>query len=400
MSTNSPHTFARILTLSSLYPNVQQPQHGIFVEQRLRQLLASGQVHARVLAPVPWFPFTSKRFGNYARYQSIPDTEERHGIKISHPRYLTLPKIGMSIAPLLMARSIERSVRGVAASRFPVDLIDAHYFYPDGVASAMLAKKLKIPLVITARGTDINLIPKYAIPRKMILWAADQAAAVIGVSHALKERMVELGVDESKITVLRNGVDLDLFRPIDQNTARQKVGLWQGRWILSVGHLIERKGHHLIIEALSLLRDTNLAIIGDGPMRAELQAMAVRLGVEDRVHFLAAVEQIELPVYYSAADALVLASSREGMANVLLEAIACGLPVVATPIWGTPEVIASPDAGVLTQDRSTDGLVAGIKELFCDYPDRRRTRKYAESFSWDNTTNGLIELFRSVLPGQ
>lgn len=400
MNINSPDVIARILTLSSLYPNVQQPQHGIFVEQRLRQLLASGQIYSQVLAPVPWFPFTSKRFGDYALYPLIPNDEERHGIRISHPRFLTLPKIGMSIAPWLMARSIESRVRRVVENQFPIDLIDAHYFFPDGVASAILARKLKIPLVITARGTDISLIPNYAIPLKMILWAADQATAIIGVSRALKERMIELGVDESKITVLRNGVDLDAFRPIDQNSARQKVGSWRGRWLLSVGHLIERKGHHLIIEALCSLPDTNLAIVGDGPMRAELQALAVRLGVENRVRILGAVNQDELPNYYSAADALVLASSREGMANVLLEAIACGLPVVATPIWGTPEVIATPEAGVLTQDRSTSGLVNGIRGLFGDYPDRHKTRKYAEGFSWNKTTNGLIELFRSVRAGK
>lgn len=399
MSKNSADFVARILTLSSLYPNVQQPQHGIFVEQRLRQLLSSGQIHAQVLAPVPWFPFTSERFGIYARYPLIPGEEERHGINISHPRFLTLPKIGMSIAPALMARSIAGSVRELTRSGLSIDLIDAHYFYPDGVASAILAKKLKIPLVITARGTDINLIPKYAIPRKMILWAADQAAAIVGVSQALKDRMVQLGVDENKITVLRNGVDLDFFRPIDQHTARQKVGSWQGRWLLSVGHLIERKGHYLIIEALCQLPDTNLAIIGEGPMRAELQSLAFRLGVENRVHFLGAVDQIELPDYYSAADALVLASSREGMANVLLEAIGCGLPVVATPIWGTPEVIATPAAGVLTEDRSANGLVNGINRLFSAYPDRHDTRRYAEGFSWDKTTDGLIELFRSVRSG-
>jgi glycosyltransferase involved in cell wall biosynthesis len=273
-----------------------------------------------------------------------------------------------------MAKSIERSVRAVAEGEFPIDLIDAHYFYPDGVAAAILARKLKLPLVITARGTDINLIPKYAIPRKMIAWAADQAEAIIGVSRALKERMIELGIDKSKISALRNGVDLHVFQPINQDTARQKVGFLQGRWLVSVGHLIERKGHHLIIEALRQLPDVNLAIIGDGPMRNELRALAVRLGVDDRVRILGAVNQLELPNYYSAADALVLASSREGMANVLLEAIACGLPVVATPIWGTPEVIASADAGLLTEDRSSSSLASSIKELFSNYPDRAKTR--------------------------
>ena len=396
MNKNNPETLPKILTLSSLYPNLAQPQHGIFVEHRLRKLLASRQIRARVLAPVPWFPFNSKRFGRYAQFSSIPHDEMRHGIEIVHPRFLTLPKIGMSVAPWLMARSIEHEITTILESGYHFDIIDAHYFYPDGVAAAILARKLHIPLVITARGTDINLIPKYKLARKAILWAANQAAAIIAVSRALKERMTELGVDESKISVLRNGVDLEFFRPINQMTARRNVGTWRGRWLLSVGELIERKGHHLIIEALSSLKETHLAIIGDGPMHAELRALAKRLGVANRVRFLGAVSQDKLRNYYNAADALVLASSREGMANVLLEAIACGLPVVATPVWGTPEVIASPDAGLLTSDRSSDSVLTGITKLFDNYPDRERTRNYAERFSWEETTNGLIKMFRSI----
>ena len=386
----------RILTFSTLYPNASQPRHGIFVEQRLRKLVASKAVTARVMAPVPWVPVDARLFGSYAAYARVPRTASRHGIDIVHPRYPVIPKVGMTVAPWLMAAAVWPSLKRLMRSGYDFDLIDAHYFYPDGVAASMLARLAGKPFVVTSRGTDVNLIPRYALPRRMILAAADKAAGLVTVSQALKDGLVDLGVADERVTVLRNGVDLEFFKPMARADARADTG-WTGRRLLSVGHLIERKGHHLIIEALNQLPDCHLVIAGDGPMDAELESLARRLGVADRVTFLGAVDQSRLPLLYCAADALVLASSREGMANVPLEAIACGLPVVATPIWGTPEVIAAPEAGVLTRDRSAPALVEAVNSLFADYPDRARTRAYAERFSWDATTEGQLALFERVI---
>lgn len=373
-----------------------QPQHGLFVEQRLRHLLRSGTINTQVVAPVPWFPRKSPLFQQFSKFSDVDRQEERFGISILHPRFLTIPKIGMSIAPWLMAQSCNSEMQRVCNTNPPVDLIDAHYFYPDGIAATMLGKKLGKPVIITARGTDINLIPKFAIPRKQILWAANHSAAIITVSIALKNRLLELGVAEKKITVLRNGVDLELFRPVDQEKARRALGGWQGTWLLSVGHLVERKGHHLIIDALKDLPGVQLAIAGDGPLKHQLAAQVEALGLTDRVRFLGPVDHSDLRSYYSAADALVLASSREGMANVLLESLACGLPIVATPIWGTPEVISRPEAGVLTKSRSAASIVTAVRKLLNNYPDRGSTRKYGELFSWDATTNGQMRLFERI----
>ncbi|HEY6720577.1 MAG TPA: glycosyltransferase family 4 protein, partial [Burkholderiales bacterium] len=118
----------KTLTFSTLYPNAARPSHGIFVETQLRQQLASGRVESRVVAPVPWFPSRDPRFGEYAAHASVPREEQRHGIQVLHPRYLALPKIGMTLAPLLLAQSVKPVIERVLAQhRF--DLIDAHYFY-------------------------------------------------------------------------------------------------------------------------------------------------------------------------------------------------------------------------------------------------------------------------------
>lgn len=385
----------RILTFSSLYPNSAQPSHGIFVENRLRELLRSGEVNSQVMAPVTWAPFGSHLFSNYA-VGKIEPQEVRHGISVSHPRYFLIPRFGMTLAPFTMFMSLFRDVRKLIASGFDFDLIDAHYFYPDGVAAVMMGRMLNKPVVITARGTDINLIPAHPLPRRQIIWAAQQAHGLITVCRALKDTLVEMGIDEKKIHALRNGVDLVRFHPQDRSEAKTKFSA-SGKTLLSVGHLIERKGHDLVIRAMPDLPDFQLLIAGEGPERENLQALGVELGVSGRVRFLGSVPPQEMSQLYNAGDALILASSREGWANVLLEAMACGTPVVASNVWGTPEVVTSSEAGVLLHERTPQGIVQGVRSLFAKMPTRRETRHYAEGFSWDETTAGQLALFKKIL---
>lgn len=387
----------KILVFSTLYPNSMQSRHGIFVEQRLRKLLALEKLEAKVVAPVPWYPLPQKLFSTYDVYAQVPNFEQRYGIDIIHPRYPSIPKIGMTIAPYLMYLALRPVIRKIIDNGFDFDILDAHYFYPDGVAAVLLAQYFDKPVVITARGTDINLIPKYRLPRAMILRAAEYASGVITVCEALKQEMVRMGASAENITALRNGVDLDTFSPIDRQAQRKKLRL-NRTTLLSVGHLIERKGHHIIIEALTQLPDVDLLIVGDGEEEKNLKALAKRLSVEDRVRFLGPIPQEELKNYYGAVDALVLASSREGWANVLLEAMACGTPVIATNVWGTPEVISTDKVGVLMEERTPEALVKAFNELLGNKDvDYHYVRKYAEGFGWEETSSGQYELFERIM---
>ncbi len=385
-----------LLTFSTLYPNAAAPTHGIFVETRLRYLLASGEAGSTVVAPVPWFPSGHPRFGRYAAYARAPREEVRHGIRALHPRYAVIPAVGMSVAPFLLAAAAARVLRRLLRDGCRFEIIDAHYFYPDGVAAVLLGRMLGRPVVITARGTDINLIPRYRLPRAMILWAARRASGLVAVCAALKEEMAALGVPSERIEVLRNGVDLERFRPVDRDTERAALGLG-GKTLLSVGHLIPRKAHDLAIGSLPHLPEFRLLVAGEGPEEKRLRSLAASLAVDDRVTFLGAVPQERLGRYYGASDALILASSREGWANVLLESMACGTPVVASNVWGTPEVVAAPEAGVLMARRTAEGVAEAVRELFSSYPDRAATRRYAERFDWDDTTAGQLKLFGRVL---
>jgi len=386
----------RTVLFSTLYPSSVRPSHGIFVETRLRHLIASGEVEARVVAPVPWFPSRQSCFGEWSKHAATPAREERNGIHVWHPRYLLPPRIGMNIAPLMLALGAYRTISNFIHNDFDFELIDAHYYYPDGVAAAILARWFNKPLVITARGTDLNLIPQYAIPRRLIRWATTQASASIGVCKALADQLIELGANPTKTHVLRNGVDLDRFKPVAPAEARAHLGLPDGPLFLSVGHLIERKGHHLAIETLTAFPTARLAIVGEGPERKRLIEQAIYCAVADRVILAGSRPQDELKYWYSASDLLLLCSSREGWANVLLESMACGTPVVATPVWGTPEVVQTPEAGRITYNRSSAAFIKSIHALLNEYPNREAVRAYAEQFDWKPTTQGQIELFRAA----
>jgi glycosyltransferase involved in cell wall biosynthesis len=388
----------RTLLFSTLYPSSVRPVHGIFVETRLRELLKSGKVETRVVAPVPWFPLSGKRFGEYGKFAATPRLEYRNGVEVHHPRYFLLPKIGMNMAPYSLARGALPAIRRLTRDGFEFDLIDAHYYYPDGVAACLLAEWLGKPFVVTARGSDLNLMPRYARPRRLIVRAAERAAGSIGVSSALMANLEKLGADPGKLHVMQNGVDLERFQPVARDDARQRAALpMEGRILLSVGHLVELKGHDIAIEALRLLPDDFVLVIaGSGPERRNLERLAETRGLEGRVRFAGQIANEELKWWYSAADALVLCSSREGWANVLLEAMACGTPAIATDIPGTREVVAAPEAGRLMKARTPQALADAWNDLSTSAPDRVKVRSYAERFGWNATTQAQLRLFGEI----
>jgi len=371
----------RVLVFSTLYPNAAQPNHGVFVDNRLRETLALGGLEAVVVAPVPYFPFAHPMFGAYSTLARVPRHEMRRDLDVWHPRYLVVPKIGSLWTPEFLYRSALACVRRLQRQGQTFDVIDAHYFYPDGVAAIRLGRTLGLPVVITGRGTDLTLIPEAAETRKLVVEAAGQATAMVTVCEDLRQRLIALGAPADRVLTLRNGVDLTLFSPKDREAARAKHRL-NGFVLLSVGGLIERKGHHLAIEALVDCPDCTLVIAGGGPLRGDLEQLAARLAVADRVRFLGDTPHSQLPELYSAADALVLASSREGWANVLLEAMACGLPVLATDVNGTAEAVQSPEAGLLLPERTAACLAAAVSRLRAHLPRREDTRRYAEQFGW------------------
>ncbi|MGF1685680.1 glycosyltransferase [Photobacterium japonica] len=391
----------QLLTITTLYPNANDTKHGIFVENRLRHLQKHHpDVGCTVIAPVPWFPSSHPRFGEYARYADVPRQETRHGITIYHPRYLAVPKIGMQLLPVTLHHCILKQVRALLKQGEHFDCIDGHYFYPEGVAVEKVAAQVNLPFTMTARGTDINLIPSFPRPLRQIQQVFRHSHHNLAVCEALRQTMILHGANPASTTTARNGVDLALFPFVDhhqQHALRTELDLPVDRPLfISVGWLIERKGHHLVIEAMQSHPEAMLLIAGTGPNEKALKQQAQQQGMGDRIRFLGGVDQPTLARYFAACDLSILASDREGWANVLLESMACGTPVVATNIWGTPEVVNCPEAGILVE-RDAVSLAKGIETLLHQRPDRQATRHHAERFSWEDTAHLLYHLFEQII---
>jgi glycosyltransferase involved in cell wall biosynthesis len=261
----------------------------------------------------------------------------------------------------------------------------------------MLAARLGKPFVVTARGSDINRIAQLAGPRRLILSAARSASRVVAVSQALKQAMVALGVEPARIAVLRNGVDLELFRPVDRDEARRALGLTAPKVLVSVGNLVPEKGHDLFIKTVAALPEVEALIVGAGPERTRLLELAAGSGVGGRLRIIDEMPQDRLRTVYGAADALVLASTREGWPNVLLEAMACGTPVVAADVGGVREVVAERVAGRVVESRERDAFAHITRELLASPPERAAVRRYAEGFGWEEVARAQLDLYRTVL---
>lgn len=343
--------------------------------------MAEGQISATVIAPVPYFPFRSRVWGRYARYASIPGEETRHNITVHHPRFLALPRIGSRLTPLTLAAAARKRLNALIAKGLEFDLIDAHYFYPDAIAASQIAREFAKPFVVTARGSDLTQHTSDPRERRDIIAAAHEATALITVSNSLKEELVKLGINPSRIAVLRNGVETSLFRPQPVEALGSRTQSRKHK-LLSVGALIPRKSHDIAIRAMTELPDCELKIAGVGPLQGELQNLIEQLGLGDRVKLLGEIAHRDLPKYYSEADLMVLMSSREGWANVILESLACGTPVVASNVGGANEIILSPVAGVVVNDRTPASLAQATRDFLLNMPERAKTRTYAEAFGW------------------
>jgi glycosyltransferase involved in cell wall biosynthesis len=289
---------------------------------------------------------------------------------------------------------------------FDFDLIDAHFVYPDGLAAVLLGQFFKKPVVVSARGSDINRYSKFPLIRTWLRYTLTRADRVIAVSQALKETMAKLGVPAEKIKVIPNGVDLNKFKPLPKQNAREALGLpaYQ-RVILSVGHLTANKGFDLLIRAMKILseqhKDKNLClvIVGDGNEKEDLEKLVAALELQDRVIFAGAIAHEELHLWYSTADLFCLASGQEGWPNVLLESLACGAPMVATPVGGIPEIIRSAKIGLLTERNEakiaeTIALALKISWRVEDLVD------YAGQHTWERTAAAVRQVFETVLSGK
>jgi glycosyltransferase involved in cell wall biosynthesis len=391
-----------VLVISTMYPSEAQPVHAVFVEQRVRALAP----HARetVVVPIPWFPLVD-RLARYAVRARIPRRETRGGVDVHYPRFLSFPKILKPLDGFFLYLACRRFAHALPRHERP-DLLDAHLAFPDGWGAVLLGRELGVPVSVTLRGHDLNDLPRYPVRRRQVAWTLRHADLVIAVAESLREAALGLGAPAERTVLVGNGVDTTRFAPHDRRAARRELGIpEEGRVVLSVGHLVERKGFHHLVRAfprvLERHPDARLEIVGapgeEGDFREGIERAIRETGLGERVHLRGAIAHERLGAWYSAADVFALASAKEGRANVLLESLACGTPVVATRVWGTPEIVAEDSLGILVDGAEPETLAAAIDHALTRTWDRERIARSAARFSWEAAASSIAARWSAIL---
>jgi glycosyltransferase involved in cell wall biosynthesis len=384
----------RVLTFTTLFPNRSHPNHGLFVRARMRAVAEFCDV--RVVAPVPWAPpLPGARFRSLRR---VPAADDSFGLPARHPRFPSLPGEWSRLKPALIARASLGTVRALHAEA-PFDLVDAHFAHPDSAAAVRIAERLRLPCVVSLRGSDIHRDLGRPALRPLILDTLARAAAVIAVAEPLAEEIRAAGVPAGKIHVIDNGVDQDLFRPVDRADARRRLGLPpEPPHLVAVGKLVPVKGFDLLLDAFSRIGgEARLCIVGDGPLRAELGEQASRLGVAGRVRFAGAVPHAALPDWYGAADGFVLSSRNEGCPNVLLEALASGCPAAAAAVGQVPLILREGENGTLSAPSDAAALAEALRRLLGTRFDRDRVRRSVNDRTWPGVARRVVHVFETVI---
>jgi glycosyltransferase involved in cell wall biosynthesis len=371
----------RVLTLTTLFPNRAQPILGRFVERQTLALAARGDVALEAVVPLGLPPWPLSLHRHYAPLAHLPLIESPNGIAVHRPRYRAWGPLAQAGTARRMAAALRRFMAELR-KRFPFDVIDAEYFWPDGPAAMHLSEALGVPFSVKARGSDIHHWGAIPGIREQIVAAGRAAGGLLAVSEELRRDMAALGMPEEKIRVHHTGVDLDSFALRDKAAARAALGL-RGPVFITVGALIALKNQALAIAAVEQVPDATLLIVGDGPYRRELERVA-----GPGVRFLGSRPHGELPALLAAADAMLLPSVSEGLANVWVEALACGTPIVIGDVGGAREVVTSPDAGRIVP-LDADAIAEALREIVASPPPPAEVRKAAEPFTWQRNSDSL-----------
>lgn len=361
----------RVLVVTKIFPNRLEPLSAPFNRQQIVALSKIPGVDVEVMATIPWFPGIGLLRGksSAAALTEVPAHDTIEGLPVHHPRTLYVPKLGHALGVGLHAASL---LPQIMLRRSKIDVLLGAWAYPDAAAVVALGQALRIPTVVKCHGSDINVVAERPSLRWQLARLLPRANQVIAVSNALGKKVAALGVDPTRIHVVRNGVNRTLFHPRDRATARQELGLAPDRRVvLYVGRLEREKGVVDLLDAFARLAPTNpdfdLVLLGDGKARGEAERRAATLGA-DRIRVLGARPLAEIPPWLAACDLSTLPSWNEGTPNVVLEALASGRRVVASNVGGIPDLLDDARLGRMVAARDVpalaDALVAIGKEWY------------------------------------
>lgn len=369
----------RVLTLATLFPDATRPNFGVFVERQTLGLAALDDVEVRVVAPIGLPPFPLSLHPGYRPLARLPLHQDWKGLPVDRPRFLNLPATHGRFHADALVRCLTPHLDGLRET-FRFDVIDAEFFFPDGPAAVALGRRYGVPVSIKARGADIHHWGNAPATAAQVRSAGRDADGLLAVSQSMADDIAAAGIDRP-VRVHRTGIDRSRFGTVDRTDAKARFGV-AGPLVVSLGALIPRKGHGIVLEAVAALPGVTLWIVGGGPDQAALAGRIAELGVGDRVRLCGALPHDSLPDLLAAADVMALASSSEGLANAWVEALASGTPIVIPDAGAAREVVTHPAAGRIVA-RDAAAFSQGITAVLSQPADPAATRATVDGYSWE-----------------
>ena len=384
----------KILVLTDMFPSKEEPASGVFVYELSKAVSYKNEVV--VIHPRLWDPFSRKSCKEKQNYHL-----HMNGMEIYRPKLFILPKgdrlFFRAFAFLIAALPLLRKLRKI----FRFELIHAHMAGHAGFAAVLLGMLFGKPVIVTAHGSDIHSFPGYFFLKRMTLFTLKRAHKIVAVSQSLKDSILKMDVFPGKISVIRNGVNHKEFFPFDKTNARERLGLpINKKLILFIGNLLPVKGIDSLLRAFAGMGKKDqigLIIIGKGESERELKTLTKELYIDTQVHFVGSRKHDEIPVWLNACDVLCLPSLREGFPTVVVEAFACGRPVVATKVGGIPEAIVDDTLGIVVEPYNEKALASALNKVLEKEWDYQAIAKYGKRFSWNTIAEEYTELYKNVV---
>ncbi len=390
----------KLLLITNLFPTPSEPERGIFTFQLAKRL--KKHCDLTIVCPLPWFP-------NWPflpipeKYRQLANTPVRYeidGITVHSPKYLLIPKLAENYHARLMYLGIKRYIFKIH-NQVSFDIINSHWLFPDSVATAKIAKKLKVPHIATGCGCDVNQDIYKQSKGEDILTMLTDATAITVKSNSLKHVLIENHISEEKITVISNGVDVNQFMVLDKEGCRKQLSInTKFPVILYVGRLSEEKNVGSLLNAIALLKAdkifVQLYLIGEGIQKEYLSCLVIKLGIQDFIHFVGRVDHDDIGIWMGATDYFCLPSLREGCPNVILEALGCGVPVLASKVGAIPDVVTK-ETGILFSPTNVEDIANSIKQAVGTKWSADSISASVNKLSWEHAANQYYEVFEKSI---
>lgn len=383
----------RIAVLTRYFPSSGEPWQGRSAYQTVRVL--AEQAAVEVFYPHPAYPaWLTPRT---RLYRSLDASFSPPDVHVGYYNFHALPLVSRPMNGLFAARSLLRPIRA-----FQPDLIFSIFLYPDSFAAVRIGKELGVPVVAMGIGSDIHSIrdPISAMFTRKVLRDAD---FLVTVSEDLRQKAIAMGASPQRSRAVINGCDLSAFHPMDRTAARRALNLTpEAPTVVYIGRMDMRKGLRELVEAAASLHgrrpDLKVYLVGEGADRPEVRSTIKANNASSYVHELPACAPDEVATWMAAADLVTLPSYMEGCPNVVLEALACGRPVVASRVGGIPEIMSNA-CGRLIQPRDSAALAQALDEVLAQAWDAAEISSHWGR-SWNTVAKELMNIFEYVTAGK